>query len=180
MVTRPAADLDAAIDHIRAAPRDQGTIDLIARRPAQGTREIIDHARFDLKLGVVGDGWHRRPSHKTGAPNLDQQVTIMSARAIAAIAPVRDAWAHAGDQLYVDFDISAANTPPGTRLAIGTAVLEVSTHPHTGCAKFTKRFGSEATKWVNSPVGRELNLRGIAARVVVAGVARPGDPIRKL
>src|SRR5689334_5187543 len=117
-------DLEAALDLVRAAPKDSGTIELIARRPAQGTREIVDRARFSLELGVVGDGWHRRPSRKTGAPNLEQQVTIMSSRAIAAIAPNRDDWSGAGDQLYVDFDISVENTPPGTRLAVGTAVLE--------------------------------------------------------
>jgi MOSC domain-containing protein YiiM len=173
-------DLEAALDLVRAAPKHSGTIELIARRPAQGTREIVERARFSLELGVVGDGWHRRPSRKTGAPNPEQQVTIMSARAIAAIAPNRDDWSGAGDQLYVDFDISVDNTPPGTRLAIGTAVLEVSSHPHRGCAKFTKRFGSDATKWVNSDEGCRLNLRGIATQVVVAGEARRGDVIRKL
>ena len=173
-------DLDAALELIRAAPKDSGTIELIARRPATGTRELVDRARFSLELGVVGDGWHRRPSKKTGAPNPEQQVTIMSSRAIAAIAPNRDQWAGAGDQLYVDFDISIDNTPPGTRLAVGTAVLEVSSHPHTGCVKFTNRFGSDATKWVNTPEGRKLNLRGINTQVVVAGEARRGDVIRKL
>ena len=134
----------------------------------------------DLELGLVGDGWHRRPSTKTGAPNLEQQVTLMNSRAIAAIVPNRDDWTGAGDQLYVDLDLSAANMPAGTKLAIGTAVLEVSAHPHRGCAKFTKRFGSDATKWVNSDIGCELNLRGINTQVVVAGAARRGDLIRKL
>jgi MOSC domain-containing protein YiiM len=174
------ADLERALDLVRAAPRAEGTIDLIARRPAQGTREHVDHARFSLELGLVGDGWHRRPSRKTGAPNLEQQVCIMSSRAIAAIVADRDGWSGAGDQLYVDFDISVDNTPPGTRLAVGSAVLEVSSHPHRGCAKFTKRFGSDATKWVNSDEGCKLNLRGIATQVVVAGEARRGDVIRKL
>jgi MOSC domain-containing protein YiiM len=104
----------------------------------------------------------------------------MSSRAIAAIAPNRDAWSGAGDQLYVDFDLSADNVPPGTKLEVGTAVLQVSAHPHRGCAKFTNRFGSEVTKWVNSDVGCQLNLRGINTQVVVAGEARRGDTIRKL
>jgi MOSC domain-containing protein YiiM len=177
---QPLADLERALDTVRAAPRDSGTIELIARRPAQGTREHVEHARFSLELGLVGDGWHRRPSRKTGAPNIEQQVTIMSSRAIAAIAPNRDEWSGAGDQLYVDFDISVENTPPGTRLAVGSAILEVSSHPHRGCAKFTTRFGSDATKWVNSDEGCKLNLRGIATRVVVEGEVRRGDVIRKL
>ena len=181
MPMRPQfVDLDAALELIRAAPKDQGTIELIARRPATGTREIVDRARFSLELGLVGDGWRRRPSKKTGAPNPEQQVTLMNSRAIAAIAPNRDAWSGAGDQLYVDFDLSAANLPPGTKLEVGTAVLQVSAHPHRGCAKFTNRFGSEVTKWVNSDVGCQLNLRGINTQVVVAGEARRGDTIRKL
>lgn len=173
-------DRVAALDLIRAAPKDRGTIELIARRPATGTREVIDHARFSLELGLVGDGWHRRPSKKTGAPNLEQQITLMNSRAIAAIAPNRDDWPNAGDQLYVDLDLSAENLPPGTELEVGTAVLQVSAHPHRGCAKFTKRFGSDVTTWVNSDVGRELNLRGINAQVITEGVARRGDIIRKL
>ena len=180
MTMRSFPNLDPALDHIRAAPKDKGTIELIARRPAQGTREIVERARFDLQLGVVGDGWHRRPSKKTGAPNPEQQVTLMNARAIAAIAKARTDWPNAGDQLYVDFDLSADNLPPGTRLAVGSAILEVSAHPHTGCAKFTARFGSDVTAWVNTEIGRKLNLRGINTRVIVEGEARTGDAIKKI
>jgi MOSC domain-containing protein YiiM len=173
-------DLNAAIDLIRAAPKAAGTIELIARRPAFGTREVIEHARFSLELGLVGDGWHRRPNIKTGGgPDLNQQITLMGSRAIAAIVPERDGWAGAGDQLFVDLDLSEANCPPGTLLEVGTALLRVSGHPHRGCAKFTKRFGSDVTKWVNSDVGRALNLRGVNAQVITAGEARPGDPIKK-
>ena len=170
---------DQHLDHIRAAPKDEGSIELITRRPAEGEREVLDRAKFDLALGVVGDGWHVRPSKKTGAPNPEQQVTIMSVRAIAAIA-TQDRWAAAGDQLYVDFDLSVENTPPGTRLQVGTAILEVSSHPHRGCAKFTARFGSDATAWCNGETGRALNLRGINAQVIRAGEARRGDTIKKL
>lgn len=169
--------LDAALDHIREAPKDAGTIELIARRPAVGKREIISVAQLSLEHGVVGDGWSRRASTKTGAPDLEQQVTLMNARAIAAIVEPREEWVGAGDQLFVDLDLSVDNLPPGTRLQVGTAVLEVTAHPHRGCVKFTKRFGSEATKWVNSKVGKQLNLRGVNARVIVAGEARTGDRI---
>lgn len=181
MTMRPQfVNLDAALDLIRAAPKDQGTIELIARRPAAGTREVVDHVRFSTELGVVGDGWHRRPSRKTGAPNIDQQVSMMNARAIAAIAPNREDWANAGDQLYIDFDISTENLPVGTKLAFGTAVLQISPHPHRGCAKFTKRFGEDVTRWVNTDVGCALRLRGVMAQVLVEGDARRGDVIRKL
>ncbi|MDQ3335766.1 MAG: MOSC domain-containing protein [Myxococcota bacterium] len=175
----PFVNLDSALELIRAAPKDQGTLDLIARRPAAGTREVVDHVRFSLEHGVVGDGWHRRPSRKTGAPNPEQQVTMMNSRAIAAIAPNREDWPNAGDQLYADLDLSVDNLPVGTKLAIGTAVLQVSSYPHRGCVKFTKRFGADATKWLNTEVGCALRLRGVMMQVEVAGEARRGDVIRK-
>jgi MOSC domain-containing protein YiiM len=106
------------------------------------------------------------------------QINIMNARATALVAGSKDRWPLAGDQLYVDLDLSGANLPPGTRLAIGSAVLEVTSQPHTGCAKFVARFGLDAMKFVNSPVGRELNLRGINAKVVTAGTIRVGDDVR--
>jgi MOSC domain-containing protein YiiM len=96
------------------------------------------------------------------------------------VAGEKARWPLAGDQLYVDLDLSAANLPPGTRLAIGSAVLEVTAQPHTGCGKFVERFGLESMKFVNSPVGRELQLRGINARVVESGTVRVGDVVRKL
>jgi MOSC domain-containing protein YiiM len=108
------------------------------------------------------------------------QLNIMNARSTALVAQGRDRWPLAGDQLYVDLDLSGRNLPPGTRLALGTAVIEVTAIPHTGCSKFVSRFGAEAMKFVNSPVGRELNLRGICARVVEPGTVRAGDRVTKL
>jgi MOSC domain-containing protein YiiM len=105
---------------------------------------------------------------------------LMNARAIALIAGSRDRWALAGDQLYVDFDLSPENLPPGTRLAVGDALVEVTDELHAGCAKFTERFGSAAIRFVNSPGGRARRLRGMYAKVVTAGAVRPGDSIRKL
>jgi MOSC domain-containing protein YiiM len=104
----------------------------------------------------------------------------MNARAAVAIAGDRERWALAGDQLYVDLDLSTANLPPGSRVQIGSAVIEFSESPHTGCAKFSGRFGVDALKFVNSSVGRELRLRGANCRVVVPGTIRQGDAIRKL
>jgi MOSC domain-containing protein YiiM len=108
------------------------------------------------------------------------QINIMSARVIALVAMDRERWPLAGDQLFVDLDLSAHNLPPGTRLGIGEAVLEVTPLPHTGCAKFMARFGIDAVKFVNSPEGKELRLRGLNARVVQSGSIRAGDPVRKL
>lgn len=174
--------LDKSLDHIREAPADVGTVELIARRPAVDEREVLTEGWLDIRDGLAGDTWRVRGSGRTadGGPSLDAQLTLMSARAAEAIAGERERWALAGDQLYVDLDLSLTNLPPGSRVQIGSAVIEFSETPHTGCAKFSARFGVDALKFVNSPVGRELRLRGANCRVVVAGTVRPGDTIRKL
>jgi hypothetical protein len=174
--------LEESLDHIRQAPVDGGTVELIARRPGEDEREILSEARLDLQNGLEGDTWPNRGSSRTpdGRPFIEAQLTVMNARAAAAIAGDQDRWALAGDQLYVDLDISRANLPPGSRVQIGSAVIEFSETPHTGCSKFSGRFGIDALKFVNSPVGRELRLRGANCRVVVPGVVRNGDLITKL
>ena len=174
--------LEESLDHIRSAPQDGGTVELIARRPAEDEREVLTEARLDVRDGLEGDTWRARGSSRTpdGGPNPDAQLTLMNARASAAIAGERERWALAGDQLYVDLDISRANLPPGSRVRIGSAVIEFSEPPHTGCAKFSGRFGNDALRFVNSPIGRELRLRGANCRIVVAGTVRVGDTIRKL
>jgi MOSC domain-containing protein YiiM len=93
---------------------------------------------------------------------------------------LQDHWQLAGDQLFIDLDLSEENLPPGTQLAMGTAVIEVTAEPHTGCGKFIARFGVDAVKFVNSPIGQRLRLRGVNARVVRSGRIRVGDSIRKL
>lgn len=174
--------LEDSLDHIRAAPADLGTLELIVRRPAEDLREIVTEAWLDLNDGLEGDTWRQRGNSRTpdGGPDPDSQLTLMNARLAAAVAGERRRWALAGDQLYVDLDISRANLPPGSRVQIGGAVIEFSEPPHTGCAKFSGRFGVDALKFVNSPTGRELRLRGANCRVVVAGTVRTGDPIKKL
>lgn len=171
-----ATDLRAGLSEVRAAPADDGVVELIARRPGVNDREVVDEAELDVATGVVGDSWSRRGRR----PNPKTQVTLMSSRAAALVAGERERWALAGDQLYVDLDLSGKNLPPGTRLALGSAVLEVSDLPHLGCGKFTARYGEEAREFVNSPEGVALNLRGINTRVVKSGRVRTGDRIRKL
>jgi len=174
--------LEERLDHIREAPADRGTVELIARRPAENEREVLTEAALDLHEGLVGDTWRARGGSRTpdGGPNPESQLTLMNARAAAAIAGDREQWALAGDQIYVDLDLSLANLPPGSRIQIGSAIIEFSETPHTGCAKFSARFGNDALRFVNSPVGRELRLRGANCKVVIPGVVRPGDAIRKL
>jgi MOSC domain-containing protein YiiM len=174
--------LDAALDHIRASPVDGGTLELIVRRPAEDEREVLEEGELSLDEGLVGDTWSRRGSRRTedGGPHPDMQLNIINARVLRHIARDPERMALAGDQLVVDLDLSDACLPPWTRLAIGDAVIEVTDQPHTGCAKFSRRFGVEAHRWVNSDVGRELNLRGINARVVTPGTIRRGDTVRRL
>ncbi len=182
MEHRDVVALQAGVPEVRRAPGDRGRVELVVRRPAAGEREVLEQADLDPVVGLVGDDWKDRPSRRTpdGSANPEQQVTLMSARAAELIAGSRDRWPLAGDQLYVDLDLSGENLPPGTRLEVGTAVVEVTAEPHTGCQKFVARFGMDAARFVNSSVGRELNLRGINAQVVAAGTVRPGDPIRKV
>jgi hypothetical protein len=172
--------LEQALADVRRSPAGAGTVELIVRRPALEERELLEVAELDPVEGLVGDTWSTRPSSRTpdGSPHPDMQLTLMNARAVAAIAGPRERWPLAGDQLYVDLDLSPAALPPGTRLLVGTAAVEITAEPHTGCGKFVRRFGVDAAKLVNSPAGRELNLRGVNARVVAAGEVRVGDAIR--
>ena len=176
------SELEAGLDEIRRAPKDEGILQLIVRRPQIEEREVLQEAELHPEQGLVGDSWMRRGSSRTpdGSPHPDMQLNIMNARVAALVAQDKERWQLAGDQLYLDMDLSAANLPPGTQLAIGSAVIEVTPPPHTGCKKFVSRFGLDAMKFVNSPVGRELHLRGINARVVQAGLIRVGDIAKKL
>ncbi len=176
------ATLEESLDHIRKAPADGGTLELIVRRPAVDEREVLTEVRLGTVDGLEGDTWSVRGSSRTadGGPSPDAQLTVVNARASAAIAGERDRWPLAGDQLYVDLDLSITNLPPGSRVQIGSAVIEFSESPHTGCAKFQSRYGNDSLRFVNSPVGRELRLRGANCRVVVPGVVRVGDTIRKV
>ncbi len=175
-----ASELEAGLGSVRQSPADEGTLDLIVGRRGIGEREVLETGALDPTDGLVGDNWTRRGSSRSedGRAHPDMQLTVMSSRVIDLIAQNRSRWPLAGDQLYVDLDLSAANLPPGTRIEIGSAVIVVTEQPHTGCGKFVERFGVDATKFVNSPLGRQLRLRGLNARVVQAGVVRAGDAVR--
>jgi hypothetical protein len=175
------AELEAGLAHIRHAPKDQGVLDLIVRRPQPERRETLAEGVLDLYEGLVGDCWKARGSSSRAdrSANPDAQITIMNSRVAALVAQDPERWPLAGDQLYLDLDLGVENLPPGTKLAIGSAIVEISALPHTGCQKFVARFGLDAMKFVNSPVGKELCLRGINAKVVQPGVIRTGDVARK-
>ena len=177
------AQLTARLDHLRAAPADVGTVELVVRRPSTGEREILDEGVLDEVEGMVGDNWLSRATSYAveSGRHLDAQINVMSARMVALLADTPHGRAQAGDQLYLDLDISVENLPPGSRIALGeSAVIEVSAKPHSGCKKFTGRFGEDAMRFVNSELGKELRLRGFNARVVSGGVVRPGDKAIRL
>lgn len=175
-------ELEAGLVEIRQAPKDEGMLQLIVRRPQIDEREILEEGELHLEEGLVGDDWIRIGSSRTpdGSSDPDMQINIMNARVAALVAQDKSRWQLAGDQLYLDLDLSAENLPAGTQLAIGSAVIEITPPPHTGCRKFVSRFGLDAMKFVNSAVGRELRLRGANAKVVQPGVIRIGNVVKKL
>ena len=169
---------DVHLAELRAAPADEGRVELIVRRPAHDEREVLAEALLDPELGLEGDRWAQSDLATTPV-YLASQLTVMSTRVLAAIEPDPARWPLAGDQLYVDLDLSEANLPAGTRLAVGSAIIEVSETPHTGCAKFSARFGSDALRWITSAEGRVERRRGLNSRIVRAGTVRIGDAIRR-
>ncbi|MBS1786892.1 MAG: MOSC domain-containing protein [Acidobacteria bacterium] len=170
-------ELHAGLAEIRQSPNDNGELKLIVRRPQINAREILAEAELSADVGLVGDNWQHRASSRTedGSPHPEMQINIMNSRVIALIAQEESRWQLAGDQLFLDLNLSKESLPAGTRLALGSAILEVTAQPHTGCKKFVERFGLDAMKFVNSEVGRELQLRGINARVVQPGTIHIGD-----
>jgi hypothetical protein len=174
MLHVPMTDLEAGLDEIRAAPSDGGTIELISRRPAENERELLEDAELDPVRGLVGDTWYvDYPEYR------DSQLTIVNSRLSRLVAGERERWALSGDQLYADLDIGDENLPVGTVLRVGTATIEITDVPHTGCKKYAQRFGPDATRFVNSPDGRALRLRGVNTRILAGGVVRVGDAIVK-
>jgi hypothetical protein len=175
-------ELEAGLDHVRDSPKDEGLLELIVRRPKTEEREVLSEGVLHLEEGLMGDNWSTRGSSRTpdGSSHPHMQLNIMNSRVTALVAQARERWPLAGDQLYLDMDLSQNNLPTGTRLTIGSALIEVTAFPHLGCKKFVARFGLDAMKFVNSALGKQLRLRGLNARVVQAGEIRLGDVARKV
>ena len=176
------AELEAGLDHIRRSPKDQGTLKMIVRRPNLDEREVLNEGELSIIEGLVGDTWKVRgnPHLSDSSAHRSRQITVMNARSVDLLAQEKARWPLAGDQLYIDMDLSDDNLPPSSRLAVGSAILEVSALPHNGCNKFSSRFGEEALNFVNSPEGKRLHLRGINTRVIQEGIIRVGDIVRKI
>lgn len=181
MRARSIEELEAGLDVIRDSPSDIGTLAMIVRRPAEDEREVLEVGELSEAEGLVGDAWSPKAAASTddGSPNFDTQVAIINSRLVELVAQSRDRWPLAGDQLVIDMDLSSENLPAGTLLTIGEAVLEVTPQPHTGCQKFSSRYGADALRFVSTREGRSMRLRGMYARVRVPGTIRPGDEVRK-
>jgi MOSC domain-containing protein YiiM len=177
-----ATELESSIIELAASPQDNGTVEMIVCRPNLSERRVLEQADFDTDEGLLGDNWKARGSRHTedGKAHPEMQVTLMSSRIIQAIAKERSRWSLAGDQLFLDIDLSEENLPTGQQIAIGTVILEISAYPHTGCKKFTERYGSEATRFVNSREGRQLRRRGVNAIVIQSGTISTGDTVVKI
>jgi hypothetical protein len=167
-------EIEARLDYVIESPKDNGVLNLIVRRPREDEREVLGTGELDVAEGLIGDDW------LTDDGNPEAQIAIMNSRIIELLAQDRERWKLAGDQLYIDLDLRDENLPAGTRLKIGSAILEVSPKPHNGCRKFVERFGLDAMKFVNSPIGKHYHLRGIYAKVVQSGMIRQGDVVRKI
>ncbi len=181
---RTAEELTAFLPTLDAAPQDEGTVRLVVRRPAVGQREVLEHGELDPAVGLVGDSWDARGSRRTpdGSAHPDMQLNVMNHRLVEFVAQDPEREALAGDQLFLDLDLSHANLPEWSLLTFGEpgdggAVIEVTDQPHNGCAKFIARFGRDAMTFVNGPEGKPRRLRGLCARVVRPGAVRPGDRV---
>jgi hypothetical protein len=175
-------ELQNGLADILASPKESGRLELIVRRPAVEEREVVAQAKLDLTTGLEGDNWLARGSASTsdGSANPETQVTIMNSRVIQLLTQDAERWQLAGDQLFVDLDLSEENLPAGTRLAIGSAIVEVTATPHNGCKKFSARFGLDALKFISAPENKALHMRGLNARVIQAGEIKTGDTVRKV
>ena len=182
MTYQTTEQLEAGMAGVLDAPSAEGPVRLVVRRPGRGQREILAEGQLDTELGLVGDDWINRPGMNRDTPSPYAQVTVMNARVAELISgdPDPASWAQCGDQLYVDLDISEANMPPGTRIGVGAAVLEVQSEPHTGCVQFRSWWGGDALRHISTEQGQALRMRGVNTRVVQSGIVRPGDRARKL
>jgi len=182
MKHQSVSDLEVGLEEILRSPKNNGVVEMIVRRPGVDKREVLEQGELDIAEGLIGDSWRIRGRTRMpdGSAHPEIQLTIMNSRVVALVATTKERWPLAGDQLYVDLDLSKDNLPPGTLLELGTAVVEVSSVPHTGCKKFVERFGLDAMTFVNSRRGKMLGLRGINAKVVKSGGVCTKDIAKKV
>lgn len=178
---RTETEILEGFEAVRNSPSDQGLLEAIVIRPVSNERRSLQQCRLSPEGGTEGDSWAKGCWLKLpdGRPHPDVQICLMNSRMIHLVAGERDRWELAGDNLFVDLNLSRENLPTGQRLQIGECVLEITAQAHNGCAKFRQRFGPSALSFVNSPTGKQFRLRGVYAKVIQAGDVRVGDQITK-
>lgn len=174
--------LKAGLPDILQSPADNGKVEAVVVRPQSNERIDVETCQVSLAGGLEGDHWAKGCWKMTedGSPHPDVQICIMNSRCINLIAGERANWPAAGDNLFVDLDLTPENLPPGQRLQVGSTVIEITDTPHKGCAKFVERYGRDATAFVNVGDGDKYKLRGIYARVVQDGAINVGDTLTKI
>jgi hypothetical protein len=155
-------------------PKDSGELALICARGEDGQRSELQRAALSVRGGLPGDAWFRDCPEK-----VDAQLTVMRVD-VARLFANGQSITLAGDNLFVDLDLSKANLPCGSRLRIGGALLEVTPEPHNGCLKFRQRFGADALRFTAEPNRHDQHLRGIYLKTVEAGEVAVGDTIEVL
>lgn len=175
-------EIESRLENIKQSPKDAGVIVLLVCRPATDERQIITKAKLELQNGLEGDNWKTRGSKSTPDKSADPeaQITLMNSRVIDLLTEHQNDWQLAGDQIFVDFDLSLDHLPPHSKIQVGSAILEISAKPHTGCKKFSDRFGIQALEFISTPQGKSLRMRGVNARVIQAGEIHVGDVVRKV
>ena len=183
-------ELEAGIKFILESPKDNGKLELIVIRPDVEQRKILSTGELSTVEGLVGDSWIKRPDSKTPdkKPRLGTQITIMNSRVTSLITKKLyksekekfEKWSLAGDQFFVDMDLSYDNLPPGTKLSLGNAEIEISSDPHNGCEKFKNWYGKDARDFVNSEMGKKHNFRGIQGKVIKNGSVGINEIFKKI
>jgi hypothetical protein len=177
-----AAELEAALPSVLAAPGGAGLVRLLCTRPQPNARAFPEVLTLSRGKGATGDyhparPWLRLPD---GSPDPRIEVSIMPWRVLDLVWRERDRVAHPGDNIAVDMTLAEADLPAGTRLAAGTAILRVSDVPNDGCAKWKVRYGKAAHDWITTPDHLRLRLRGLYAAIEQDGEVRIGDTLRRL
>lgn len=176
-MARSFSELDDGRSRLPPSPRDRGRVEQVCVRPALDERFFPEELHLCPRRGAIGDRWEHRTWMylPDGRPDPRVQLAIAHAPTIAWVHALSGNAHHPGDTLLVDLDLHANNLPAGSRLRVGTAVIEISDVENDGCAKFAARHGSEIRAWMAAPENRTRRLRGVFARVLQEGVVRAGD-----
>jgi MOSC domain-containing protein YiiM len=165
---------DPWFEALPRSPRDLGRVQGCVVRTGRGVRETPSALRVVEGAGVVGDLWSTHPHSAPG-----NQVSLINVHVLRSLCDGDESrMPLSGDNLHVDLELSEANLPVGTLLAIGTALLRVSPVPHRPCGSFVKRYGATAAKKVARATRIGRRGRGVLCEVVRGGVIANGDEIR--